>query len=207
MMLKLYLVPEINAATKLQNANTRKLAEQIKAQRILDIQREGLVDWDRWRSHAWHLPKWMGWLCEVQWVVRVFHEDQAKHSCSHWPIPITYRQARVSVATWIRSFACMSFAKASLLEDLYLQWWKETTEAPPLAVCSSTISIVTSKGGKGRTDWAKSILAVGEKEKPQKRVAEREFLTMRNKEGDEHTMPLWTGEESLSVLLFHWSAI
>ena len=31
--LKLYLVPEINAATKLQNANTRKLAEQIKAQR------------------------------------------------------------------------------------------------------------------------------------------------------------------------------
>ena len=40
--LKLYLVPEINAATKLQNANTRKLAEQIKAQRILDIQREGL---------------------------------------------------------------------------------------------------------------------------------------------------------------------
>mgnify|MGYP000835195599 CR=1 FL=1 len=28
--LKLYLVPEINAATKLQNANTRKLAEQIK---------------------------------------------------------------------------------------------------------------------------------------------------------------------------------
>ncbi len=45
--LKLYLVPEINAATKLQNANTRKLAEQIKAQRILDIQREGLVDWDK----------------------------------------------------------------------------------------------------------------------------------------------------------------
>ena len=31
--LKLYLVPEINAATKLQNANTRKLAEQIKAHR------------------------------------------------------------------------------------------------------------------------------------------------------------------------------
>lgn len=35
--LKLYLVPEINSAAKLQNANTRKLAEQIKAQRILDI--------------------------------------------------------------------------------------------------------------------------------------------------------------------------
>ncbi len=34
--LKLYLVPEVNSAAKLQNANTRKLAEQIKAQRILD---------------------------------------------------------------------------------------------------------------------------------------------------------------------------
>ncbi len=42
--LKLYLVPEVNATAKLQNANTRKLAEQIKSQRILDIQKEGLVD-------------------------------------------------------------------------------------------------------------------------------------------------------------------
>ena len=33
--LKLYLVPEVNAAAKLQNRNTRKLAEQIKAERIL----------------------------------------------------------------------------------------------------------------------------------------------------------------------------
>ena len=57
--LKLYLVPEINAATKLQNANTRKLAEQIKAQRILDIQREGLVDWDKVKKSQMTLTKWM----------------------------------------------------------------------------------------------------------------------------------------------------
>lgn len=37
--LKLYLVPEVNAAAKLQNKNTLKLAEQIKAERIIDIQR------------------------------------------------------------------------------------------------------------------------------------------------------------------------
>lgn len=43
--LKLYLVPEVNSAAKLQNANTRKLAEQIKAQRILDIQQQGIVNW------------------------------------------------------------------------------------------------------------------------------------------------------------------
>lgn len=40
--LKLYLVPETDAAAKLQNKNTRKLAEQIKAQRILDIQEKVL---------------------------------------------------------------------------------------------------------------------------------------------------------------------
>ena len=57
--LKLYLVPEINAATKLQNANTRKLAEQIKAQRILDIQRDGLVDWDKVKKSRMTLTKWM----------------------------------------------------------------------------------------------------------------------------------------------------
>ncbi len=45
--LKLYIVPGVNAAAKLQNANTRKLAEQIKAQRILDIQKVGLVSWEK----------------------------------------------------------------------------------------------------------------------------------------------------------------
>ena len=45
--LKLYLVPEVSAAAKLQNKNTWKLAEQIKAQRILDIQKVGLVDWEK----------------------------------------------------------------------------------------------------------------------------------------------------------------
>lgn len=51
--LKHYLVPEINSAAKVQNANTRKLAEQIKAQRILDIQTKGLG-----RSEAFtHAPQ------------------------------------------------------------------------------------------------------------------------------------------------------
>ena len=41
--LKLYIIPETTPAAKLQNKNTRRLAEQIKAQRILDIQKDGLV--------------------------------------------------------------------------------------------------------------------------------------------------------------------
>lgn len=57
--LKLYLVPEVNAAAKLQNRNTRKLAEQIKAERILDIQRNGLVDWDVVKKSRMTLSAWM----------------------------------------------------------------------------------------------------------------------------------------------------
>ena len=42
--LKLYIVPKVNAAAKQQNKNTWKLAEQIKAQCILDIQKVSMVD-------------------------------------------------------------------------------------------------------------------------------------------------------------------
>jgi hypothetical protein len=39
--------------------NTRKLAEQIKAQRILDIQKDGLVDWEKLkRSRTTLVPGW-----------------------------------------------------------------------------------------------------------------------------------------------------
>ena len=57
--LQLYLVPEINANAKMQNANTRKLAEQIKAQRILDIQKNGLVNWDSVKQTRQTLSGWV----------------------------------------------------------------------------------------------------------------------------------------------------
>lgn len=56
--LKLYLVPEVSAAARIQNANTRKLAEQIKAQRILDIQKDGLVDWEKVKTSRITLNNW-----------------------------------------------------------------------------------------------------------------------------------------------------
>lgn len=57
--LKLYLVPEVNAAAKLQNRNTRKLAEQIKAERILDIQQHGLVNWENVKKGRMTLAAWV----------------------------------------------------------------------------------------------------------------------------------------------------
>ena len=57
--LKLYILPETSTMIKMQNANTRKLAEQIKAQRILDIQNCGLVDWDSVKRSHITLKEWM----------------------------------------------------------------------------------------------------------------------------------------------------
>lgn len=57
--LKLYILPETSPIIKMQNANTRKLAEQIKAQRILDIQNCGLVDWDSVKRSHITLKEWM----------------------------------------------------------------------------------------------------------------------------------------------------
>ena len=57
--LKLYLVPEVNAAAKLQNKNTLKLAEQIKAERIIDIQQHGLVNWENVKKGRMTLAAWV----------------------------------------------------------------------------------------------------------------------------------------------------
>ena len=57
--LKLYIIPETTPAAKLQNKNTRRLAEQIKAQRILDIQKDGLVDWEKLKRSRTTLIAWL----------------------------------------------------------------------------------------------------------------------------------------------------
>ena len=57
--LKLYIIPGTSPAAKLQNKNTRMLAEQIKAQRILDIQKDGLVDWEKLKRSRTTLLSWL----------------------------------------------------------------------------------------------------------------------------------------------------
>ena len=57
--LKLYLVPETTSAARMQNSNTRKLAEQINAQSILDIQKHGLVDCEGIKRSHITLSEWV----------------------------------------------------------------------------------------------------------------------------------------------------
>lgn len=56
--LKLYIVPGNTPEIKQRNSNARKLAEQIKAQRILDIQKDGLVDWEKLKRSRTTLVSW-----------------------------------------------------------------------------------------------------------------------------------------------------
>ena len=57
--LKLYIVPGNTPEIKQRNSNARKLAEQIKAQRILDIQKDGLVDWEKLKRSRITLVSWL----------------------------------------------------------------------------------------------------------------------------------------------------
>ena len=146
--LKLYLVPEINAATKLQNANTRKLAEQIKAQRILDIQREGLVDWDKVKKSRMTLTKWM--------------DDFVKYNAE---------LSESSMKTFCKGF--ITFLKTCTYNDGKKQLSTTT--------CRMFVNYFGSSLAKAVRDGLieqNPFLLLEAKEKPQKRVAEREFLTI-----------------------------
>jgi integrase len=57
--LKLYIVPETSPICKMQNNQTRKLAEQIKAQRILALQSHGIKKWDKVRGSSLRLLDWL----------------------------------------------------------------------------------------------------------------------------------------------------
>ena len=93
--LKLYLVPETDAAAKLQNRNTRKLAEQIKAQRILDISGKGSCELggrEKGTDDAQHMGG------EVhrrgKRVKPGQHEVEAERTGKGGRIPIIYRPSR-----------------------------------------------------------------------------------------------------------------
>ena len=57
--LKLYLVPELTEAEKDANKQTLKIAEQVKAERILALQSRGLTDWDYIKKSSMPVVAWL----------------------------------------------------------------------------------------------------------------------------------------------------
>lgn len=57
--LKLYLVPETSLEAKERNKETMKIAEQVKAERIIALQSRGMSEWDSIKKSSMPLVVWM----------------------------------------------------------------------------------------------------------------------------------------------------
>ena len=57
--LKLYLIPETTPEAKERNRRTMKIAEQVKAERILALQSHGLSEWDSIKKSSMPMVIWM----------------------------------------------------------------------------------------------------------------------------------------------------
>ena len=62
--LKLYLLPEIDQATREKNRETMEIAERIKAERIKALRGHGVKDWDSVKQGAMLLTAWIRKFCE-----------------------------------------------------------------------------------------------------------------------------------------------
>lgn len=172
--LKLYLVPEVNATTKLQNANTRKLAEQIKAQRILDIQETGLVDWEKVKRQRITLPDWTDECIN----------DKASLSLTSVR---TKRNARARVAEYLDSIRKKDLALADVDKDfckgfiVFLSTCKFNKGKKTLSCTTSRVfvnytSSMIDKGVRDSIISRNPFKLLDQKEKPQKKHATKEYL-------------------------------
>lgn len=57
--LKLYLIPETTPEAKERNRQTMKIAEQVKAERILALQSHGIAEWDTIKKSSIPMVVWM----------------------------------------------------------------------------------------------------------------------------------------------------
>lgn len=174
--LKLYLVPEVNAATKLQNANTRKLAEQIKAQRILDIQKEGIVDWEKVKNSRMTLSAWF-----EKYIVA---DDELSSSSKR-----TKRNVQARLEQYLNYIGKPDIPLKDVDKDFckgFISYLKTCTYREGRKTLSSTTCrIFVNRFGSALAMAVREGLLehnpftlLEAKEKPQKRVSEREYLTI-----------------------------
>ncbi|MDD4534247.1 MAG: site-specific integrase [Prevotella sp.] len=174
--LKLYIVPEVNAAAKLQNVNTRKLAEQIKAQRILDIQKVGLVSWEKVQRANITLSQ----------LLDEFAKDNGDLSESTGR---SKRNAKTRMNEYLASIKRPNITLAELDKDFckgFIVFLKTCTFNQGKKTLSSTtcrifVNRINSALNKAVRDglMERNPFALLEKnEKPQKVKANREFLTI-----------------------------
>ena len=174
--LKLYLVPEVNAAARQQNENTRKLAEQIKAQRILDIQQQGLVNWEDVKKSKMTLSAWV--------------EEYTAEECGLSPASMrSKRNAQARVEEYLLYIGKPDFALTDVDKDFckgFIAFLKTCTFNNGKKTLSSTtcrifmnrLAAALNKAIREGLIDRNPFKLLETKEKPQKQNAIREFLTI-----------------------------
>ncbi len=174
--LKLYLVPEVNVATRQQNENTRKLAEQIKAQRILDIQQQGLVNWEDVKKSKMTLSAWV--------------EEYTTEECGLSPASMrSKRNAQARVKEYLLYIGKPDFALTDVDKDFckgFIAFLKTCTFNNGKKTLSSTtcrifmnrLAAALNKAIREGLIDRNPFKLLETKEKPQKQNAMRGFLTI-----------------------------
>ena len=174
--LKLYLIPETSPAAKLQNINTRKLAEQIKAQRILDIQKDGLVDWEKLKKSRTTLMSWLEdyVTCEEQLSPSgVVSKRNAKVRVEEYLAFIGKPDLRLADVD--REF-CRGFV--AFLRTCKCHRGKETISDTTARLLMSRIAAAMNKAVIEGLIPSNPFRALEAKEKPKIAASRREFLTV-----------------------------
>lgn len=174
--LKLYLVPEVSATARIQNANTRKLAEQIKAQRILDIQKEGLVDWEKVKTSRITLDNWFD---------RYIAEDAELSASSQR----SKRNVKARVIEYLNHIGKPNLSVKEVDKEFckgFIAFLNTCTQKDGAKKLSQTTqrlfinrfgSAMAMAVREGIID-SNPFLLLDKKDKPQKANAEKEFLTI-----------------------------
>ena len=174
--LKLYIIPETTPAAKLQNKNTRRLAEQIKAQRILDIQKDGLVDWEKLKKSRTTLVSWLEDFvtCEAQLSPSgVVSKRNAKVRVEEYLAFIGKPDLRLSEVD--REF-CRGFV--AFLRTCKSHRGKETISETTARLLMYRIAAAMDKAVVEGLIPNNPFRALDAKEKPKIRASRREFLTV-----------------------------
>ena len=174
--LKLYIIPETTPAAKLQNKNTRRLAEQVKAQRILDIQKDGLVDWEKLKKSRITLVSWLEDFvtCEAQLSPSgVISKRNAKVRVEEYLASIGKPDLRLSEVD--REF-CRGFV--AFLRTCKSHRGKETISETTARLLMSRVAAAMNKDVVEGLIPSNPFKALESKEKPKITASRREFLTV-----------------------------
>lgn len=174
--LQLYLVPEVNATAKMQNANTRKLAEQIKAQRILDIQKNGLVDWESVKLSRTTLNAWVDKYTKEECGLTPESMRSKRNAQTRVEQYLVYIGKPDLLLTEVDKEFCKGFI--AFLKTCTFNNGKKTLSATTCRIFVNRLTAALTKAVTEGLIDRNPFKLLDAKEKPQKNSSMREFLTI-----------------------------